>query len=92
MSSKQSSTIEPEFVLVYQSDKPKALHARTEKECWTGHMREATPAELKRLQDARCKHCVSRLAKAAQPSKPKREPVPRHEGEPAVEPEKLAVA
>jgi hypothetical protein len=79
--SSSKSTTERKFVLVYQSDNPKALHARTEKECWTGHMRDATPEELKQLQDARCKHCVARLARAAAPPKVKREPISRHEPE-----------
>jgi hypothetical protein len=89
MASKQSTT--PEFVLVYDSKKPTSLHARTEKECWAGHMRAATAEELERLKDVpHCKHCAKRVerdaAKAAQEAeeakparKPKRQPIPRNE-------------
>ena len=89
MSRKQSST--PAFTLVYSSSKKaSALHALTEKECWSGHMRPATADELRELAGKHCKHCASRLAKApqepAKPApKPKREPIARHE--PAEQPQ-----
>lgn len=56
-----------EFEFVYDSKTPTSLHALVDgRECWAGHMRPATPDELKRLRsEPVCKHCAGRIAKLA---------------------------